>query len=230
MSRAKDFLNLLFPELCPACENVLLRNEGIICTACRLDLPRTRFYSFRDNPVARLFWGRVRLENATSYFYYQKGSRYQNLVHELKYRGRTDIGMELGRIMGIELRDTPFAETDVILPVPLHPEKQRIRGYNQCDFIAGGLSSGLEIPFRTGLLVRTSESLTQTGKSRIQRWMNVEQVFKVAEKGNLPSKHITLVDDVVTSGATLDACASALLQVPGTRVSIATLAFTGKLF
>ena len=230
MSWANDFLNLLFPDLCPACEQVLLKNEGIICVNCRYDLPKTRFYDFQDNPVARLFWGRVRLENATSYFHYQKGSRYQNLIHELKYNGRTDIGMELGRIMGLALRETPYTGSDLILPVPLHPKKQDRRGYNQCDFIAAGLSESLGIPVETGILSRLRESHTQTGKSRIQRWENVEQIFRVNAPDLLENMHVLLLDDVVTTGATLDACATTILQVKGCRVSIATLAFTGKLF
>ena len=230
MSWANDFLNLLFPDLCPACGNVLLKNEGIICLNCRYYLPKTQFQSFQDNPVARLFWGRVRLENATSYFHYQTGSRYQKLIHELKYRGRTDIGFELGRIMGLALRETPYMRSDLIVPVPLHPKKQRRRGYNQCNFIVSGLSESLGIPSYTGLLSKLHESYTQTGLSRIQRWVNVEQLFRVNAPDILQNKHVLLVDDVVTTGSTLDACATVILQLEGARVSIATLAFTGKLF
>jgi ComF family protein len=225
-----DFLNLLFPDLCPACDDVLLKNEGIMCVKCRYDLPKTQFQSFQDNPVARLFWGRIRLENATSFFHFQKGSRYQKLIHELKYKGRTDIGFELGRIMGLALKETSYALSDIILPVPLHPKKMHQRGYNQSEFIAAGLSVSLGIPSHKSMLNRLHEAHTQTGRSRIQRWENVEHIFRINAPDKLHGKHVLLVDDVVTTGATLDACATAILQLNGTMVSIATLAFTGKLY
>ena len=132
--------------------------------------------------------------------------------------------------MGRELRMSPFAGADCILPVPLHPRRQRRRGYNQCDFIAEGFSSGMGIPVIPGLISRSSESISQTDKSRVERWHNVEQIFRVNAPGKLENMHILLVDDVVTSGATLDACATAILMIEGTRVSVATLAYTGKLF
>ncbi len=230
MSCTGDFLNLLFPRLCPACENVLLKNEGLMCTACTFGLPRTRFRSYRDNAVARLFQGRVTIENATAYFHYQKGSRYRKLIHDLKYKGRKDIGRELGRIMGLELLDSPYAGVNLILPVPLHPARLRQRGYNQCDSIAEGLSRSLGIPHCDNLLVRSRQSGPQTGKSRYQRRENAEPGFGVKMPPGLENMHILLVDDVVTTGATLGACATAVLNVPGTRVSVAALAYTGKLF
>lgn len=230
LSLLNDFLDLLVPRLCPACGRAMIKSEGIMCMHCLYDLPKTRFTDFRDNAVARLFWGRVWLANATSLFHFQKGSRYQGLIHQLKYAGRTDIGVEMGKVMGRELRASPFAEADLILPVPLHPRRQRRRGYNQCDFIAQGVSSSMGIPVITGLISRSSASLSQTDKSRIERWGNVEQIFRVNTPGKLENRHILLVDDVVTTGATLDACATVILNLDGTKVSIATLAFTGKLF
>ena len=230
MSWDHDFLNLLFPRLCPACGNTLVKKEGVICMHCMYDLPRTRFNNFQDNVVARLFWGRVKLENATSCFNFQSGSRYQRLIHELKYGGRTDIGLELGRITGLELVTSSFADVDIILPVPLHPRKKRRRGYNQSDYIAEGLSGILGVPARTGLIEKHLETSSQTDKSRLQRWENVEHIFRVPDPVKLENLHVLLVDDVVTSGATLDACATAILQVEGCRASIATPAYTGKIF
>ncbi len=225
-----DFINLLVPVLCPACGTVLVKNERIICTGCLYELPRTRYVSFLDNPVARLFWGRVYVENATAYFQYQKGSRFQNLIHELKYRDRQDIGREMGRMLGTELAGSPFDSADIILPVPLHKKKRRKRGYNQCDPIASGLSESLRIPWHKDHLIRPSISLTQTNKSRIQRWSNVDGIFEVRDPQELNGKHVILVDDVVTTGATLDACATAILSVEGASVSIATLAVALKAF
>ena len=225
-----DFYNFLFPDLCAACEKPLVHQEKVICLNCHHDLPRTRYDSYNNNPVSRLFWGRVPIENASSYFLYQKGSRFQALIHDLKYRGRKEIGIELGRMMGIELRGSTFADTDMILPVPLHRKKQIRRGYNQCDPICKGLSVGLGLPFYTNILERTEKSTSQTNKSRLKRWMNVEGIFRVKHPGRLFGKHVLLADDVVTTGSTLEACANAILDIEETRVSIATLAVALKSF
>lgn len=218
------------PVCCPACGTILVNNERIICTGCLFHLPRTRYLSYSENPVARLFWGRVYIEYATALFQFEKGSRFQRLIHELKYRNRQDIGRELGRLLGTELKGSPFAAADIILPVPLHQKKYRQRGYNQCDPIAQGLSDGLGIPWHPSCLARPSVSLTQTSRTRMDRWSNVDGIFEVKDPGNLCGKHIILVDDVVTTGATLDACASAILSLENVRVSIATLAVSLKVF
>jgi ComF family protein len=226
----KDLLNLILPMPCPTCEDMLVRNELILCTTCLYELPRTRYASYTDNPVARLFWGRVYVENATALFRYEKGSRYQQLIHELKYRNRQDIGRVLGRMLGTELRGSAFGSADLILPVPLHPKKQRQRGYNQCDPIAKGISETLGIPWQADYLVRPSATLTQTGKSRRDRWSNVAGGFESKQGEELTGKHIILVDDVVTTGSTLDACASAILSGTQLRISMATLAVAMKVF
>ncbi|HEC44662.1 MAG TPA: ComF family protein [Bacteroides sp.] len=230
MSLASDFIDLLLPKLCVACETPLVRSEKVICLKCRYDLPRTRFDSYYDNPVARLFWGRVTIEYASSYFKYQNGSRFQSLIHNLKYRDRKDIGLELGRLMGIEIKDTVFSCADIIMPVPLHRKKEIQRGYNQCDPICEGLSGVLDIPFSTQLLERSAGSSSQTSKSRFKRWENVEGIFRVKNPDALVGKHILLADDVVTTGSTLEACAGKILEVDGTRVSIVTLAVALKSF
>ena len=230
MSLASDFIDLLLPDLCVACETPLVRSEKVICLKCRYDMPRTRFDSYRDNPVARLFWGRVPVENAGSYFKYQSGSRFQCLIHDLKYRGRKDIGRELGRLMGIEFQGSAFSCTDIIIPVPLHRKKQSQRGYNQCDPICEGLSGALDIPFSTEMLERPAESSSQTSKSRFKRWVNVEGIFRVKDPDILAGQHVLLADDVVTTGSTLEACANKILEIEGTKVSIATLAVALKSF
>ena len=226
----RDFINLMMPVLCPVCGTVLLKNEGIICTGCLYELPRTRYLSYLENPVSRLFWGRVYVDNATALFQYQKGSCYQRLIHELKYKNRQDIGREMGRLLGIELKGSNFTSADLILPVPLHKKNYRQRGYNQCHPIAEGLSESLGVPWCSSHLIRPSISLTQTNRSRIDRWSNVDGIFEVKDPRKLCGKHIILVDDVVTTGATLDACATALLSHEKVRVSIATLAVALKVF
>jgi len=226
----QDFVNLLLPKLCTACGTLLVKNEKIICLKCHYDLPKTRYDSYLDNAVARLFWGRIPVENAISYFRYQKGSRFQSLIHDLKYRDRQDIGKELGRLLGIEIKGSSFSEAELILPVPLHKSKQRSRGYNQCDPICEGLSESLDIPYYSGLLERPDRTSSQTNKSRIDRWANVEGIFRVRRPDLISNRHILLTDDVVTTGSTLEACGSAILNIEGAKLSIATLAMAPKSF
>jgi ComF family protein len=219
-----DFINLIFPQLCPACGNVLYRYENVLCLNCLDELPRTRFHNDPDNEVSQLFWGRVPVKNVTSFIYFNKGSRYQHILHELKYKGQQHIGIEMGRLFGNELKDTSFSKVDVIHPVPLHYVKQRKRGYNQSELIARGIAEILHKPLETNLISRVINTATQTMKSRYERWENVEGIFKVARPEKLENKHILLVDDVVTTGSTLEACASAVLDLEKVTVSIATLA------
>jgi ComF family protein len=226
----RDLACLFLPRLCPSCGRPLVRGETVICFGCRCGIPRTRFGSCRDNPVARLFWGRVPVANAFSLFRYYRGSKYQGLIHDLKYRGNGEAGVELGRLLGMELRKSGFARCDLIIPVPLHRIKQLKRGYNQCDPICRGLSRSLGIPWQKNVLAKIRRSTSQTDKSRIGRWRNVEGIFRVTSPSIIQDKHVLLVDDVVTTGSTLESCANAILEVPGTRVSIATLAVSPKAF
>jgi len=225
MKILNDLLNLLFPITCAACGNVLMKNERVICLTCNYYLPRTNFHLERDNPVAVIFWGRVRIENATAFYYFNKASRYRHLIHELKYRGRKDIGLELGRIFGYEMMVSPgFRLIDLVLPVPLHKKKLIKRGFNQSECIARGISEAMNKPLDTLSVIRAVYSDTQTRKTRYDRWLNVEGIFKVTDRSSLFGKHILLVDDVVTTGATIEACASEILKVEGTKVSVAVLA------
>ena len=169
------------------------------------------------------FWGRVRLENAASFCSYQPGSSFRKLVHDLKYRGHQAIGEELGKGYGHELIKTPFNDSDLIVPVPLNKRKLRQRGYNQSECIARGLSRSMEKAIITTAVIKVRNSSTQTKKSRYDRWLNVEDTFRVVDPEILNGKHILLVDDVLTTGATIEACASEILKVPGTRVSVVTL-------
>ncbi len=219
-----DFLQFFFPELCIACGQILNKQEKVLCIHCLVHIPRTGFHKDDENPVAQLFWGRVKIEHAGAFFYFNKGSAYQSLIHKLKYKGRADIGIEMGKVYGAELRNSLFASSDVIVPVPLHPRKLKTRGYNQSEMIAKGLSVPLGLPVSTQSLLRLESTETQTRKSRFDRFMNVDGKFSLGKQEELEGKHIILVDDVVTTGSTLEACANAIHEIPGVKISILTLA------
>ncbi len=178
-----------------------------------------------ENPVSRVFWGRINIKAATSFLFYSKQGKVQNLIHHLKYRRQKDVGIELGKLFGIELQKSPFyKDLDFIIPVPLHPKKLRKRGYNQSLVIAEGLKKSMGIDVFTGLQ-RKIHSSTQTKKSRYERWENVKDIFKIENPEELENKSILLIDDVLTTGATLEACATVLSDVPNITISIATLAY-----
>jgi len=222
-----DFVSLLFPRICYGCGNHLMRNETLICTECYVLIPRTNYHLKPDNPVARLFWGRCMIEKTSAFSFYTKGSRIKKLIHQLKYKGIKEVGSELGRIYGNSLKLSGFLdEIDLIIPVPLHPSKRRKRGFNQSDLIATGISDATGIPMDASILVRERASKTQTHKSRYDRWTNVRDIFRVIDQEELKNKHILLVDDVITTGSTLEACASALLREGNAKVSIAVLAYS----
>jgi len=221
----QDFMSLLFPETCNACLKPLINGEKVLCTECSYYLPVTGFHLEADNPVSRLFWGRVEVDSAATYYSFQKGSRVQHLIHRLKYKGVTEIGFEIGKRYGADLKQSElFREISLILPVPLHDRKLKKRGFNQSDYFAAGLAHSMGIPWSSSVLKRVNATETQTRKSRFNRWKNVESVFAVSDSAMLSGKHVLLVDDVVTTGATLEACAHALLEVDGVKVSIVTMA------
>lgn len=216
---------LFFPRLCVTCGDRLIEQEQWICLHCLHHIPRTNFHLEADNAVARLFYGRVRIEHATSFFYFSKGSQYQTLIHDLKYKGMKELGAEMGKHFGIDLmQSNDFSAVDLICPVPLHPKKEKKRGYNQSWWIACGIATQLQKPLLDDNLVREVFTETQTRKNRYERWQNVEGIFTLKNPEAFMGKHILLVDDVVTTGATLEACAQAILSQTDARVSIATLA------
>ncbi len=224
MELLRDLFQFFFPELCVACGQLLTSKEKVLCTSCFYHLPRTDFHKFNDNPVSQLFWGRIRIESATSWFYYFKRSAYQSLIHKLKYNGRKDIGIEMGKAFASEILSSSFSNVDILIPVPLHPGKLSKRGYNQSEVIAAGISSIFNKKVLTDVLIRASFTDTQTRKSRFERFKNTEGKFVVNDKFKIHQKHILLIDDVVTTGSTIESCTQALLEVPGVRVSVVTLA------
>ncbi len=221
-----DLVDLFFPKVCITCGERLISQENYLCMNCWHDLPVTNFHKNQNNKVAQLFWGRVKIENATSFFGYKKGSRYRELIHYIKYKGLKELGFETGRRFGLILAQTPeFSSIDIVVPVPLHKRKLKKRGFNQSDWIATGIAEALKKPVSTDNLFRRVFTSTQTKKNRFERFRNVEGIFAINNSVQFEEKHILLIDDVVTTGSTLEACAVELLKLRNTKVSIATLAF-----
>lgn len=220
-----DFVSLLFPELCYACGDSLIGDEELICTDCIYNLPYTNFHQQPDNIVARQFWGKLPVDNAFALFYFTKGGKVQELMHQFKYKNIPLIGNKLGQIAGRQLIQTEgFKQINAIIPVPLHKSRLRKRGYNQSACFAEGVAEILNVPVITNNLVRKHATETQTHKSRFERAVNMQDVFIVNNPNELDGKHILLVDDVITTGSTLESCGIALLTVHDLRLSIATIA------
>ncbi|MEN8122897.1 MAG: ComF family protein [Bacteroidota bacterium] len=221
-----DFFNLFFPRKCNHCGNNLDKTEKEVCKRCLFEIPKTKFHTDPDNPVNKTFWGRVNVEFATSGYYFTKKSILQNLLHHIKYHNKKELAFELGKYLGTELSSVEnFNECDMIIPVPLHPVKKKKRGYNQSEWIANGLSEKLAIPVNNNILIRHINSKSQTKKNREERWENVRSAFSIKTPENNQPKHVLLVDDVITTGATIEACASLLIEYLNVKVSIASLAY-----
>ncbi len=221
-----DLIGLLFPNLCNACGIPLFQNEPIICTKCLYDLPFTDYHLHAGNRVAKQLWGRLPINAAMAMLYFRKGGKVQNLIHNLKYNNKTDVGVFLGNLLGDRLKTSgAYQEIDLIIPVPLHHKKLRKRGYNQSTYIAQGVAEKMEIPFTETQLIRHVETDSQTKKNRYNRYENMQSVFSVTNPKEILNKRILLIDDVITTGATLEACAVTLLENGAGQVSISTLAF-----
>lgn len=222
----RDVGDLLFPRICVACKMPLLQHEQIVCLSCRVTLPRTDFGAWPDNPVAKKFWGKIPIEGAVAMLHFHKGSKVQSMMHALKYRNRKDVGVLLGNFLGNYIRQHQlFTRADCIATVPLHADKLALRGYNQCDVIAEGVQQILTLPVLSHALARKQFTSTQTKKSRLERWENVKEVFEVCEPDLVYNKHVLLIDDVITTGSTLEACAMKLITQSNTKVSIAAVAY-----
>lgn len=222
-----DLLNLLFPALCNGCGLTLYGGEKAICAHCLADLPYTDFHLYSDNLVAKQFWGRLPCDGAMAMLYFKKGSKTQNLIHHLKYKGQTEVGYVLGSLLGEKLAlSHQYKAIDCIVPVPLHLKKERSRGYNQSRYIADGIAHQIAVPINYNSLFRKKATKSQTQKSRYTRYENMQTVFQIDYPETLKNKHVLLVDDVITTGATLEACGHSLLNSGVKKLSIATLAFT----
>jgi len=221
-----NFKELLFPNICHSCGGNLSANETVICVLCEYSLPKTNFHKHADNPIARKFWGRLPFQNATSLFYFDKGNKVQHLIHQLKYRDKKEIGNKLGEMLGNDLiMEDSYTDIKFVLPIPLHEKKQKIRGYNQSEYFAAGIAEGMKISYDTGIIYRALHTETQTGKNRLERWENVKDAFYIQNAEKVENTHVLLVDDVLTTGATLEACGQHLTEIAGLKLSIATIAF-----
>ncbi|HNR48381.1 MAG TPA: ComF family protein [Bacteroidia bacterium] len=220
-----NLVNLFFPDNCPGCGYNFLRGESVICQRCLNSLPKTNYHQRHDNPVAKNFWGKANLHAATSVYYFDKGESLQHLLHQLKYRGNSKIGVVLGQQAAIELQlSDEFRCADVIVPVPLHPKKLLMRGYNQSEVIAKGISDIWGTPVQPALLIRTKHTETQTHKSRFERFENVKDVFHLDNEEAYAGKHILIVDDVITTGSTILSCADTFATVPHCKISVVSVA------
>ncbi len=225
----KDTLHLFYPHICTGCGSDLLDEDNQLCLKCISTLPHTLYAQYAGNPVEKIFWGRLPLTAAHSEFYFAKESLIQHLIHQLKYKGNTSIGEYMGEIMGRSLLNSGrFNNIDMLIPLPLYPEKERLRGYNQSTVICKGIASVMNVPVMSDNVIRRRYTETQTKKHRTERWENVEGSFIVKDPVRIEGGNILLVDDVITTGASLEACGSAILNTQNTRLSIATLATATK--
>jgi len=217
-----DLFSLLFPNLCCACARHLHKGESGICSTCIFQIPYTDHHLHADNKVARKFWGRIPLHTAIALLYFKKGGSVQSIIHHLKYKGRQEAGTVLGKLMADQLKKTPdYGKIDLVIAVPLHESKFRSRGYNQSHCIAAALASELGIPLNKDALIRVLATESQTRKGRYKRHENMRAAFQIIAAEALHGKHVLLVDDVITTGATLEACAEILYKNGVREVSIA---------
>lgn len=222
----KDIIELFYPRICSGCGTPLQFGEEVICLNCHIKLPRTEFNFGTENPIEKLFWGRLPIKFASSFLYFRKTGLTQRLIHQLKYKGRHEIGFHLGYLFGQELGKSLIEiQPDYITTVPLHKNRIKERGYNQSDEIAKGLSQSSGIPFLPNLLLRNESTQTQTKKKRYNRWVNIENKFEIDLNIDIENKHIILLDDVITTGATMEACGKCILESNNTKLSILSICF-----
>lgn len=226
-SSLTDFIHLFFPHVCTGCGSDIINNKHQLCLKCLSELPVTNFFSQPANPVEKKFYGRIPVRNAGSGYFFTKDSLLETLIYELKYKGNKDIGFYLGQLLAKFLsNNNAFNDIDILVPLPLNPKRQKKRGYNQAGSLCNGIASVWKRPVVENAVIRKVNTETQTHMGRITRWENMDGVFAIAEPSLIRDKHILLVDDVITTGASLEACGSEILKVFGTSLSIATLAYT----
>ncbi len=221
----KSLKNLFFPPVCSGCDALLVDNESVICTSCRHEIPYTNQHLGPENELYKVFYGRVVLEHASALLYFTKKGITQEIIHNLKYRGQEEIGKTLGDWYVENLQKLSVLKTaNTIIPVPLHPKKLKSRGYNQVEQFGRSLAKGLDLKYNSQILIRKTNSLTQSKKNRLKRSEGIQKAFDVVFSEIDHNQHFVLVDDVVTTGATLESCCNALLKIPGTKISIICIA------
>jgi ComF family protein len=229
LKEIKDsFLHLLFPHLCAGCGSDILNEESVLCMRCIDAMPETNFEIHPNNPIEKTFWGRLPLVGATAQFYFTKESLIQHLMHQFKYKRNKVLGLQLGSIMGEQIKRSGRFEADALVPLPLFPAKEKRRGYNQATLLCEGMANAMNIPVLDKVVIRPQHTETQTKRGRIERWKNMEGKFFLPNKAAIRNKHLLLVDDVITTGATLEACGNELLKAEGVRLSVATLCVASR--
>lgn len=222
----RDLISRIYLRQCAGCGEPLLKHEEEVCNFCYINLPKTNFHKQALNPVKNIFYGRVELETVSSFYYFQKKGSVQKLLHAIKYKGNHTLATILGNWYAEDISaDQAVMQSACIIPVPLHRRKLKQRGYNQSEAFGKGLSEGLNIRLNTTLLTRAEHTASQTRKSRYERWENVEDTFEVAPDDSLKHKHVILVDDVITTGATIEACCQSLQQIEGIKINVLSIAF-----
>lgn len=225
MNWFKHLLDIIYPRSCEACGESLLSGENLICVKCIINLPRTNSHKENIESISNRFWGKIPVANTITYLRFSKKSKVQKLLHSLKYRNKAEVGVLLGKLYGTDLKAVEFEKKiDLLIGVPLHPTKLLQRGYNQADCIAEGLSVALDIPFETNAVKRSIYTDSQTKKSRFERFQNVENIFEVIDAEKIKDKRIAIVDDILTTGSTIESLAAILLNEGCKEVSIVTIA------
>ncbi len=221
-----ELLDLFYPKICVICTGHLSKSEEFICFSCMFNLPKTDHFDVPENAMAKNLWGRVNVKQAAALLAFKKESAVQNLLHAIKYKDKQDLGIFMGKQMGITAKAKQMVLPDLITSVPLHPKKEALRGYNQSHLLALGLAEIINVPVVKDNLIRVSSNSTQTKKNRYERFINVKEKFEILDPTIFENKHILIVDDVFTTGATLEACIQCLNDCGNTSTSAYTLAFT----
>ncbi len=223
----ESLLHLAFPHVCEGCGSDILQTKHMLCVHCIAALPQTNFHLFDNNPVEKIFWGRVPLVHATAQYYFTKESLMQRLMHQFKYKGNKELGLYMGSLMAQAiLAPNRFQSVDLIIPLPLFAAKEKRRGYNQAEILCNGMAEIMKLPVIKKAIIRTKHTESQTNKNRVERWQNMEGRFELVNEKAINGKHILLVDDVVTTGATLEACSREILKAQNVQLSIATLCYS----
>lgn len=232
MIRVKEIkdsvLHMLFPNVCVGCGNDMISGNTVLCLKCIDAMPETNFELHPGNPIEKKFWGRLQLNSATAQYYFTRESLMQHLMHQFKYKGNKDLGLQLGRMIGDSLKRSGRFKIDGLIPLPLFISKEKRRGFNQATILCEGIAEHTHVPVLKDVVVRTQYTDTQTRKGRIERWQNMEGKFVLVNPDVISDKHILLVDDVVTTGATLEACGAELLKASNVKLSIATLCYAAR--
>ena len=220
--------HLFFPHICAGCGSDIISEESALCMHCIADLPETNFENYPGNPVEKIFHGRLQLVNAAAQYYFTRESMMQRLMHQFKYKGNKELGYQLGRMMGESLKRSGRFNIDGLIPLPLFPVKEKRRGFNQAAILCEGIREVMNVPVLYHVVTRPQHTASQTNKGRIERWKNIEGKFELSNPGAVCNKHILLVDDVVTTGATLESCGSELLKAEKVRLGAATLCIASR--